>query len=191
MNKFNDIIKARRSVRAFIDKKVEREKLLRILGDAIAAPSAKNIQPWYFVVAENDVAIKIADIMAEKLCARVAADPAFRAGSVAQTAEIVRRAPVFIAVFDVSGGILPPAPIQQSIGAAIENLCLSAENEGLGSLWILDIFDCAEEIGALLGENGRGRRLAAGVAIGYAAPNLPPRSGRRALGETVRFLDNE
>lgn len=40
----------RKSVRTFLDKKVEKEKIDQILKAAMAAPSAKNEQPWEFYV---------------------------------------------------------------------------------------------------------------------------------------------
>ena len=43
-------ILARRSIRAFTEQEVEREKLTLLLQAAMAAPTAANSQPWEFVV---------------------------------------------------------------------------------------------------------------------------------------------
>jgi nitroreductase len=48
-----DVIKERRSTRAFLDKPVERETLERLLFLAAQAPSAINLQPWEFVVVSG------------------------------------------------------------------------------------------------------------------------------------------
>jgi len=51
-----DIIKKRHSVRAYLNKEVEEDKLLKILEAGQYAPSAVNFQPWHFIVireAEN------------------------------------------------------------------------------------------------------------------------------------------
>lgn len=43
----------RRSVRKYLNKAVEEEKILKILESAMAAPSAVNKQPWEFYVVKN------------------------------------------------------------------------------------------------------------------------------------------
>lgn len=45
-----EAIYARRSIRQYQDKSVEKEKLELLLKAAMAAPTAMNIQPWEFVV---------------------------------------------------------------------------------------------------------------------------------------------
>lgn len=56
-------IKTRRSIRTFLDKPVEKEKIDELLKLAMCAPSAGNEQPWHFIVVD-DVKIKkdIADM---------------------------------------------------------------------------------------------------------------------------------
>ncbi len=48
-----DAIRARRNVRQFSDRELSPEDLDRILEVGRRAPSAKNIQPWDFVVVTN------------------------------------------------------------------------------------------------------------------------------------------
>lgn len=43
----------RRSIRQYIDKTVEDEKIISILKAATAAPTAANCQPWEFIVVKN------------------------------------------------------------------------------------------------------------------------------------------
>jgi len=50
---FIDICLARRSVRKFLDRPVEREKIERCLEAARIAPSADNFQPWRFLVFDD------------------------------------------------------------------------------------------------------------------------------------------
>jgi nitroreductase len=50
---FFDVVKNRHSIRAFKDKKVEEEKLQRILESANAAPSAGNLQAYEIIVAKE------------------------------------------------------------------------------------------------------------------------------------------
>ncbi|MBN2551202.1 MAG: nitroreductase family protein, partial [Spirochaetales bacterium] len=46
-------IRARKSVRAYLDKPVEKQKLERVLEAARLAPSASNRQEWRFVVVTD------------------------------------------------------------------------------------------------------------------------------------------
>ena len=47
---FYDVIRTRRSIRAYRPDPVEPDKLDRILQAGRLAPSACNLQPWHFVV---------------------------------------------------------------------------------------------------------------------------------------------
>lgn len=46
-------LRTRRSIRTFKDRPVERDKLEKLLEIACYAPSAKNEQPWHFIVVEQ------------------------------------------------------------------------------------------------------------------------------------------
>lgn len=48
-----EIIRKRRSVRRFLDKGVEQEKLHEILKAAMVAPTAKNKRPWEFIIVAD------------------------------------------------------------------------------------------------------------------------------------------
>ena len=48
-----DFFRTRRSVRKFIDRPVEEEKLMAILEAGRIAPSAHNYQPWHFLVVRE------------------------------------------------------------------------------------------------------------------------------------------
>lgn len=52
----------------------------------------------------------------------------------------------------------------QSVGAAIQNMLLQAEELGLGTLWICDVFFAEQEINTFV---GRHDELVATVAVGY------------------------
>jgi nitroreductase len=55
----DNCIKSRRSVRAFADKPVPKEKIEAILEVAVWAPSATNEQPWRFIIIEDKSVIKL------------------------------------------------------------------------------------------------------------------------------------
>ncbi|MGN6713470.1 nitroreductase family protein [Anaerocolumna jejuensis] len=47
-------IENRRSIRKYLNKKVEKEKLVPILESARLAPSGSNTQPWTFIIIESE-----------------------------------------------------------------------------------------------------------------------------------------
>lgn len=53
MKSLDAIIDGRRSVRNYLDRAVEREKIMALLEAARKAPSACNAQPWRFVVVQD------------------------------------------------------------------------------------------------------------------------------------------
>ena len=71
----------------------------------------------------------------------------------------------------------------QSVGAAIENMCLQATALGIGSLWICDSFFAQAE---LREEAGGDSELYALLALGYAAEE-PAARPRRALSESSEW----
>ncbi len=72
----------------------------------------------------------------------------------------------------------------QSIGASIQNMLLAAQDLGIGSLWMCDVFYAYEELSAWLGAEGE---MIAAVAFGYPA-ETPAARPRKPLSEIVRKL---
>jgi nitroreductase len=171
----------RRSIRRYTAEPVLRETLDLILAATVQAPSAKNAQPWRFVVLEGEAALGLAQIM--KQTAEEFVQAGEDIGSLAWTAAVVEQAPVTILVYDAA----PPAEIPaqahadyrfvmlQSIGGAIQTLLLAAQALGLGSLWICDVLYCEDRIGSWAGRTGE--KLVAAVSLGYPAesPRARPR----------------
>jgi len=62
----------------------------------------------------------------------------------------------------------------QSIGAAIQNMLLAAQELGIGTLWICDVFYAYDELCAWLGQKNQ---MIAAVSLGYPdeQPNARPR----------------
>jgi nitroreductase len=50
---FSDVIKKRRSVRKYSDKKVPEQVITKALRDALLAPNSSNLQPWEFYWVKN------------------------------------------------------------------------------------------------------------------------------------------
>ena len=118
---FKDLVRLRRTIRFYQDKKVPLKDMMELIEFARLAPSGSNKQPIRYIVIDNDETNrKIFDITRY-------------AGLVTP-----RRSPVwgvnaphnFIAVTSAKGGSVVDA------SAAIENILLGAVNNGLGCCWI-------------------------------------------------------
>lgn len=112
-------IQNRRSIRNYSNKTVKKEELLDLLKAGIMAPSAKNNQPWRFVIVSKEIKNKISSKMIELVGPN-------------KTAEVIKNVPYLILVYNKDNEYFN----HLSIGAAIENILLEATNRGLGTLWI-------------------------------------------------------
>jgi nitroreductase len=120
-----DAIKARKSVRAFLAKPIEDEKLNAVLQAARLAPSAANLQEWRFIIVREPETIK-------KLAA------------VTGGQTFVAEAPVIIVACAETGGEVmrwggPPC-YQIDVAIALDHMSLAAVDLALGSCWI-GLFD--------------------------------------------------
>ena len=53
MSDIFEVIKNRRSVRAYKDEQISDEEIEKILDAAIKAPTARGEAPWHFTVVQN------------------------------------------------------------------------------------------------------------------------------------------
>ncbi len=174
---FLKLAAARRSIRAFQDRPVERETLELCLEAARLAPSACNAQPWKFVVVDDP-----------GLRARLASE-AF-AGAYAMN-QRPAAAPVLVAVVSQRGSALAWVGNQVQgtvfrlvdIGISCEHFVLQAQELGLGTCW-LGWFDM-KAAGRLLGVPP-GHRVEMFLSVGYPAEDPAPRP-RKALSEMSSF----
>jgi len=183
-----EAISARRSIRAFKGAPVARDLLERILSAAVLAPSAKNRQPWRFVVVEGKARGRLAGLMKEG--AAYLRGRGEDTGSCDWSAAVIEQAPVTVVIFNAEfehDGLIFDAnhynaPDVQSIGAMIQNMLLAAQAEGLGTLWICDVLCAYPLIREWL---GRRQELVAAVSIGWPdqSPQARPRTDWREITE--------
>ena len=123
----------RTSIRKYEKKKVEEDKIERLLRAAMAAPSARNQQPWEFYVVTAG----------EQLKALSECSP---------YAGMLKEAPLGIVVCCQKGCRLPDYA-QIDCSAAVENLLLEADFLGLGAVWlgIAPLEERMEAVGKVLG----------------------------------------
>jgi nitroreductase len=115
-----EAIRTRKSVRSYLDKAVEADKLTRVLEAARMAPSAGNRQEWRFVVTTDP-------------------EKRLRLAEEAAGQRFIAQAPVVIAACAQPDGKIMRCgqacyPIDVAI--AIDHLTLAAAAEGLGTCWI-------------------------------------------------------
>lgn len=186
-----DIIKAieeRRSIRKFQDKTVSKEIIKKILELATKAPSGKNRQPWRFIVLQNSKKDYLVNIMKSSL--NQYNKQIKPTGSFELSINSINEASAVVLVFNVFSNFEEDynhhrlLTDTQSIGAAVQTMLLAAQDLGLGTLWICDIFHCDKEICSWL---NRRDELVAAVAIGY--PNqLPYSRPRKLLKEVTEWI---
>jgi len=187
-----EAIATRRSNRRFKADPIPQDVLEKILNAGIMAPSGKNRQPWRFIVVRED---KRAEMVAQM---RVGIAK-FKArgesvGSAEGTAAVMAQAPVTVFIYNTDGKppwmdrsigeIIWDTVNTQSIGAAIQNICLAAHALGLGSLWICDVFYAYEELSAWLGQDAQ---MVAAVSLGYPADH-PVLFSRKPLADVTVWL---
>ena len=106
-------------MRAFLDRTVSDETVELLLKAAMAAPSAKNSQPWAFVVIKNRELL-------EKL------------GASLPNAKMTATAPAAVVICGTLDKALPGEAREywiQDAAAATENFLLAAHALGLGAVW--------------------------------------------------------
>jgi nitroreductase len=127
---FQQLVRSRRSIRRYLPKPVEREKIIACLEAARLAPSAENAQTWRFLVLDEP-----------DLKARFAKE-AF--SGIYSSCRFAAEAPVLVLILarldflaNRLGRQVQKIPFYMiDVGIAGEHLVLQAEEFGLGTCWI-------------------------------------------------------
>jgi nitroreductase len=171
-----EAIRSYRPCRQFQTRPVPSEKIKAVLAAARLAPSQGNLQPWRFIVVQDD----------ERK--RLLAQACVRGKPVAE-------APVVIVAFAVEedipltvGGYISAYPLD--VAVAIDHLRLAATAEGLGTLWLIDFHE--DKVRTVLGGVREGIHPIAIIPIGFPAdPNGvakgPDSEGRKSLDEIIAY----
>ncbi len=106
----------RRSVRKFLSKKVEPEKVEKLLRAAMQAPSAMNQQPWEFLVVDQEPYLS-------------------KLKTIKSNTKPIQTAPLLIVIAHKEE-LKVPGKVQQDLGCAAQNMMLEAVTQGLGTVWI-------------------------------------------------------
>ena len=129
-------IENRRSIRKYKRHEISKEIIEDIIYSATLAPSAKNRQPWKFIVYQGEEKSKLVDVMhqgikSEKITHKLMPEWAFAIPDAENTVRVMEEAPCLIVVLNTNqktpfDSIEDEKRIVEicdslSIGAAIEN----------------------------------------------------------------------
>lgn len=188
----------RRSIRKYQDKPVPGELIEQIIDAGRMAPSAKNRQPWRYIVLGGESKAEFLSEMHKGILREETAEkslPDLSAGiaDAKNTWKIMKEAPVLIVVLN-SNGRNPFESIEceerfteifdtLSIGASIENILLEATGLGLGTLWIANTCYAYKELMEYLGTTNQ---LIGVIAVGYA-DETPSQRPRKPMEDVVEY----
>ena len=176
---FLELVRKRQSTRAYISRRVEREKIDRCIEAARLAPSACNSQPWSFIVVDDPET-------------KVRLDTEAFSGVYGIVSE-AKQAPVMIVVITeranytacLAGCLRGIRYSLIDIGIACEHLVLQAAAEGLGTCW-LGWFN-EKKVKKVL-NLPRSAKVDVLISIGYAADDTVREKERKTLEEIRRYI---
>lgn len=168
-------IATRTSIRAYEDKPVEKEKIRQLLKAGMAAPTAKNKQPWHFIVVTDKNLLR-------------------SIGERCHNAEMAEKAPLAIVVCGdmnkTAEGTTREMWVQDA-SAATENILLAAHAMGLGAVWT-GTYPYPDRVKAYKEILKLPEHIVpfCGIIIGYAAENPAPKDKFKEENISYNFFGN-
>jgi nitroreductase len=214
MSDLTDLMKSRRSIRAWQNRPVPEDLLIQAIELATHAPNAGNQQNWHFyVILNKSILNSIADAIqanaeliagwpeakaikdvAERMLERVAV---FRNMPAAITLAAKEYQSPIDHVIEMRGEYDPQAReirqwrsvVQskiQSVSSAIANLLLVLHQMGLGAIWMTGPMQAKGDIEKIL-KIPVGEDLIAFIPVGFPAEN-PPLRARKPVAEVCTII---
>ncbi len=188
----------RRSIRKYKEDVVKKDDIETIIQAGILAPSAKNRQPWKYIVYTNAAKDNLLDVMEKGLLRERNKEkllPQSQNGlpDAFHTLKIMREAPVLIIIENTNGrspyteinadGRIAEICDTLSIGASVQNILLTATELGYGTLWIANTCFAYNELADFIGIKGQ---LVGAISLGIPNEHPGPRPRKNIL-EVVEF----
>ena len=152
---FFDIVKQRKSVREYSEKAIEKEYIEKIIDAGRVAATARNEQPWEFIVTSDKNILK-------KICDMCPNGP------------FIKDASHLIAVFSKDTKYY-----LEDCSSATQNMLLAIEALGLGGCWVAgDKKDYAGEVKKIF-DVPDGYRLVSMISVGYPKKAQGPKLKRK------------
>ena len=151
---FFEAVKQRKSMREFSEKAVKKELLEKIIDAGRVAATARNEQPWEFVISSDKNIL-------HKIC------------NMCPNGPFIKDAPHLIAVFSKETKYY-----LEDCSAATQNMLLAIEALGLGGCWVAgDKKDYIEEIRKIF-NIPEGYKLVSMISLGYPKTPKGPKAKR-------------
>ncbi len=112
-----ETINVRRSIRSFVEKTIEDEKIINILRAGMQAPSACNQQPWEFIVVRDKVG-------------------KMEIGKINPNGKYLTSADCLIVLLNRKDNLARVGMVDQDMGACTQNMLLEVVEQGLGAVWV-------------------------------------------------------
>lgn len=193
-----DAIYNRRSIRKFLKKDVSIDIIQQLIDSGRVAPSAKNRQPWKYIVFGNEHKQELLQnmetgIFREENNQSLLPNSTSGISDAKNTLRIMKEAPIIIMVINTNGKS-PFCEINAddriteicdtlSIGASIENILLKATELELGTLWIANTCFAYSELTNYLNIVNQ---LVGAIAVGYPDEQPLPRP-RKAIENIIEY----
>lgn len=177
---FLELVMTRQSDRGYLDKPVEKEKIMRCVEAARLAPSACNSQPWKFIVVDD---VEKKNALAD-----------YSDGKIIPMNHFTKQAPVHVVIVQEKANFTSAAgqiiknkdyPLMD-IGIAAEHFCLQAKTEGLGTC-MLGWFN-EKKVKQLL-NIPRNKRAELIITVGYPSSDEIRAKRRKDIDDICVFND--
>ena len=177
---------------------VDKEIIDEIVKAGMSAPSAKNRQPWKFIIysekSKNEFLVEMEKgLLRERDGNALLPNSKNGLADAFNTLKIMREAPVLIVILNTNCSspfinINPDDRITEicdslSIGAAVENMLLKATELGVGSLWIANTCFAYNELVDYIDTT---YQLVGASSLGYAN-EFPAARPRKCLEDVVEY----
>jgi nitroreductase len=177
MEQILQAIKNRRSIRKYKKQDVPKDKLMKVLEAANWAPSNGNSQPWNFIVTKGEYVDKVCKVFndwASDYIPNAPYIPQEKKAVMLEYAKDFGGAPVHIIVtYKTDPDEINTEEALMAASAAIQNLCLAAVEQGLGTVWIAGHTAHSSETRAILGID-QDQKIAGIIPIGFPDMDPPP-----------------
>ncbi|GHW02252.1 NADH dehydrogenase [candidate division SR1 bacterium] len=166
-----ECIKTRRSIRDYIDKKIEKSDLAEIVESGMYAPSAHNQQPREFYIITDKEKL---NALSENL----------EFGKMLTTS-----GGVVLVCFD-KNKYTDMDFIQSDLGACTQNMLLTAHEKGIGSVWIgvYPLNNRDHKINEILNIPQQ-TEIFSIISLGYQSPSLSLRDKKCVFPEKIHWIE--
>ena len=166
-------IKSRRSMGNLTAPAPTSAQLIEAIEVAMTAPDHKDLNPYRFIVLENQGLNKLGEALKQAAIAQGETD----AVTLAKTERMPNRAPMIIACVThyQSHDKVPEFEQLLAAGAAVENLLLALHAQGFASVWRSGLLANTPEVKTFF-KLSADNQVVAFVYVGTAGAPLPPRA---------------